>query len=49
MLAVARDEHAMHLQSVTDDGSENGDGIGGGGDGGDHGHRRGPRRDKDGA
>jgi small subunit ribosomal protein S6 len=47
MLAVARDEHAMHLQSVTDDGSENGEGMGGM-DGGDHGHRRGPRRDKDG-
>src|SRR6516165_9906656 len=44
MLAVARDEHAMHLQSVTEDAADDiGNGVGG-----DHGHRRGPRRDKDG-
>jgi small subunit ribosomal protein S6 len=44
MLAVARDEHAMHLQSVTEDGAESGD-LGGGEGDGDRGHRRGPRRD----
>src|SRR5262249_17858491 len=42
MLAVARDEHAMHLQSVTEDAIDDLEG------GGDLGHRRGPRRDKNG-
>jgi len=46
MLAVARDEHAMHLQSVTEDAVDDIEGVGG--DGGDRGHRRPPRRDKDG-
>ena len=46
MLAVARDEHAMHLQSVTEDAVDDIEGVGG--DGGDRGHRRSPRRDKDG-
>jgi len=46
MLAVARDEHAMHLQSVTEDAVDDIEGTGG--DGGDRGHRRPPRRDKDG-
>jgi small subunit ribosomal protein S6 len=46
MLAVARDEHAMHLQSVTEDAVDDIEGLGG--DGGDRGHRRPPRRDKDG-
>jgi small subunit ribosomal protein S6 len=47
MLAVARDEHALHLQSVTEEAD---DGLGGDG-GDDRGGRRGPRRehrDKDG-
>ena len=46
MLAVARDEHAMHLQSVTEGAVDDIEGVGG--DGGDRGHRRPPRRDKDG-
>jgi small subunit ribosomal protein S6 len=44
MLAVARDEHAMHLQSVTEDAVDDIEGVGGDGD---RGHRRPPRRDKD--
>jgi len=47
MLSVARDEHAMHLQSVTEEAAEDIE-LGGGGDGGDRGHRRTPRRDKNG-
>src|SRR5207302_1621423 len=44
MLAVARDEHALHLQSVTEEGGENGEaGRGGGGE--EHGPRRGPPRE----
>jgi small subunit ribosomal protein S6 len=47
MLAVARDEHAMHLQSVTEDlVDEGGDVMGG--EGGERPPRRGPRHDKDG-
>lgn len=44
MLAVARDEHALHLQSVTDDGT---DGEGGGDRGGDDRPHRGPRGPRD--
>src|SRR6185437_3780382 len=40
MLQLARDEHAVALQTVTDPPDE--DGLGG--DDGDRGHRRGPRR-----
>jgi small subunit ribosomal protein S6 len=45
LLAVARDEHALALQSVTEPSDENGDGLRpsseeGGGE--DRGHRRGP-------
>jgi small subunit ribosomal protein S6 len=44
MLQVARDEHALHLQSVTEEGSENGqDKAEEGGE--DRGPRRGPRRE----
>jgi small subunit ribosomal protein S6 len=45
MLQVARDEHALHLQSVTEDMPEEG----ANGEGGDERPRRGPRgpRDKD--
>jgi small subunit ribosomal protein S6 len=46
MLAVARDEHAMHLQSVTEDVSDEGGDVMGGS--GDRGPRRGPRHEKDG-
>jgi small subunit ribosomal protein S6 len=44
MLAVARDEHALHLQSVTEEAGENGE-TGGGETGEERGPRRGPRRE----
>jgi small subunit ribosomal protein S6 len=45
MLAVARDEHALHLQSVTEDVQD--DGLGGTGEGGeDRGPRRSQRREQ---
>lgn len=40
LLALARDEHAMALQAVPDDGESGRDGMGGDGDG----YRGGPRR-----
>src|SRR5712692_6048081 len=45
MLAVARDEHALHLQSVTDEGPEGGEG--GGERGRDDRPSRGPRGPRD--
>jgi hypothetical protein len=49
MLQLARDEHAVALQTVTEPPPDE-DGLGGGGDrGGERGPRRGPRRKEEAA
>jgi len=46
MLTLARDEHALALQMIHDDGTDEGGRGEGGRGGGDHGPRRGGRRDE---